>query len=304
MNSAIQATLDTAGLDEREAKVLDFIQAKKDAKEKIDGMAAFKASSTHQNAMALKAAEDGKSVCIDTVLGKIYQNALPYNDPDKNLSPSDVGGEIHNFIAKRTDGKPTEYYVREALKRTNSGVLKTIVTEAEKACSKAISYKKKNNIGHIDVMSLNYDPAAMNDSVDAITGKLSGDEISEIIQNNVANAINDEKQKAAAEDQYKTDIQDTLAADDKVMDDASMESTMAKITNFKSCRQPKVYQPSLFEAVMMNKAEKMDGADPSAIFTEAVHEYTKLAMLKALKLEDFNLQSVKEMAYDYINGKY
>lgn len=303
MNSAIQATLDTAGLDEREAKVLDFIQAKKDAKEKIDGMAAFKNSPSHQNAMALKAAEDGKSVCIDTVLGKIYQNALPYNDPDKNLSSSAVGGEIHNFIAKRTDGKPTEYYVREALKRTNSGVLKTIVTEAEKACTKSVSCKKKN-IGHIDVMSLNYDPAGMDDTVNAITGKLSGDEISEIIQNNVANAINDEKQKAAAEDQYKTDIQDALAADDKVMDDASMESTMAKITNFKSSMMPKVYQPSLFEAVMMNKAEKMDGADPSAIFTEAVHEYTKLAMLKALKLEDFNLRTVKEMAYDYINGKY
>ena len=119
MNSAIQAKLNTAGLDEREAKVLDFIQAKKDAKEKLDSMAAFKASPTHQNAMAAKAAEDSKSVCIDTVLGKIYQNALPYNDPDKNLSSAEVGGEIHNFIAKRTDGKPTEYYVREALKRTN-----------------------------------------------------------------------------------------------------------------------------------------------------------------------------------------
>lgn len=303
MNSAIQAKLDTAGLDEREAKVLDFIQAKKDAKEKLDSMAAFKASPTHQNAMAAKAAEDSKSVCIDTVLGKIYQNALPYNDPDKNLSSAAVGGEIHNFLAKRTDGKPTEYYVREALKRTNSGVLKTIVTEAEKACSKSLSFKKKN-VGHIDVTSLNYDPNGMNDTVAAITGKLSGDEISEIIQNNVANAINDEKQKAAAETQYKTDIQDTLAADDKVMDDASMESAMAKITNFKSAKQPKVYQPSLFEAVMMNKAEKMDGADPSAIFTEAVHEYTKLAMLKALKLEDFNLQTVKKMAHDYINGKY
>lgn len=303
MNSAIQAKLDTAGLDERESKVLDFIQAKKDAKEKLDSMAAFKASPTHQNAMAAKAAEDSKSVCIDTVLGKIYQNALPYNDPDKNLSSEEVRCEIHNFLAKRTDGKPTEYYVREALKRTNSGVLKTIVTEAEKACSKSLSFKKKN-IGHIDVTSLNYDPNGMDDTVANITGKLSGDEISEIIQNNVANAINDEKQKAAAENQYKTDIQDTLAADDKVMDDASMESAMAKITNFKSARQPKVYQPSLFEAVMMNKAEKMDGADPSAIFTEAVHEYTKLAMLKALKLEDFNLQTVKEMAHDYINGKY
>ena len=91
MKSAIQFKLETAGLDEREAKVLDFIHAKNKAKDRMDQMSAFENDPEHMRRMTLKAAEDGKSVCIDTVLGQIYKNALPYNDPDKNLSPSDAG---------------------------------------------------------------------------------------------------------------------------------------------------------------------------------------------------------------------
>ena len=40
MKSAIQFKLETAGLDEREAKVLDFIHAKNKAKDRMDQMSA------------------------------------------------------------------------------------------------------------------------------------------------------------------------------------------------------------------------------------------------------------------------
>nr|DAY74519.1 MAG TPA: hypothetical protein [Caudoviricetes sp.] len=302
MKSAIQFKLETAGLDEREAKVLDFIHAKNKAKDRMDQMSAFENDPEHMRRMTLKAAEDGKSVCIDTVLGQIYKNALPYNDPDKNLSPSDAGAEVRDFIAKRCDNKPTEYYVREALKKNNSSVLRTIVTEAENAAKHAVTIKK-NNIGRIDPESIHYDPTANDTAIKNINAKMSLDEISDIIKNNVQTTIDAEKQKVADEDQYRHDIEDTLAQDNKIMDNQTMQDAVNEATNYRFSGRPKVYQPSLFEAIMMNKANKMQGSDPQDIFTEAVHEYTKLAMLKALKLENFDLRNTRDMTYKYITNK-
>ena len=76
-----------------------------------------------------------------------------------------------------------------------------------------------------------------------------------------------------------------------------MESAMSKINPF---NQPRVYQPSLFEAISIGIAKNMTEATGSDIMTEAIHEYTKLNIIKALKLESFNIDSIKKLANSYL----
>ena len=125
------------------------------------------------------------------------------------------------------------------------------------------------------------------------------DEIAEIIQNNVQKAIEDETNKVKREDEFNQQIEDMLTDNMDVQDDASMESVMQKMNIVK---QPTVYQPSLFEAIMIGNTKHVnESASMDDVFNETVEEYTKLNIVKALKLESFNLDSIKKLANSYIS---
>ena len=237
----------------------------------------------------------GKSMCIEAILAKVYKDALPFDDPKKNCSDDEARDSIHNFIDARTGGKGAEYYVREAIKRTNSSLLKNILTEAEKMAKEFYAEKTKD-FGNINVKDLNFKITDKDEDVNKITKNLELDELSQIIQNNVQTAIQIEKQRAENEAKHNKEIEDALAADMSVVDDASMESAMAKL---QPINQPKIYQPSLFEGIMLGKAKHVTESVGTDVFSEAVHEFTKLNIIKALKLERFDLNSVRSLANSY-----
>ena len=123
--------------------------------------------------------------------------------------------------------------------------------------------------------------------------------MAEIIQNNVQKAIEDETNKVKREDEFNQQIEDMLTDNMDVQDDASMESVMQKMNIVK---QPTVYQPSLFEAIMIGNTKHVnESASMDDVFNETVEEYTKLNIVKALKLESFNLDSIKKLANSYIS---
>lgn len=284
-------------LNDRESRILDFINAKNKEASIANQKNALETSPEIQRRKLNDEYQKGKSICIDTLLGRLYKDALPFDDPKKNCSDDTMRDEIHNYVAKRTGGKNSEWYVREAIKKTNSQTLKNILTEAENI-SKRFLVEKQKDIGKISVRDLNFNMNLKDDDMNKITKKLEFDEISGIIQDNVKKAIQDESDKAKREEEYNKKIEDSLTNDMDVQDDASMESAIDKLTIVK---QPTVYQPSLFEAIMLGHTQNVQESTGEGAFYEAVHEYTKLSMSKALKLEKFDIASVRKLANSYMN---
>lgn len=282
-------------LDQRESKVLNFINARnKENSAMAQNDALFNSPEMKLRKLGSECG-NGKSVCIDTLLGKLYKDALPFDDPKKNCSIDDARDEMHAFIAKRTDGKNSEYYVREAIRRNNSSLLKSILAESE-SVTKEFYKEKAKDIGNINIKDLNFRMNTDEEELTKITKKLEFDDIADIIHGNVQKAIKAEVEKAKKEEEYNKMIEDSLANDVSVQDDTSMESALSK---FKVVAQPTVYQPSLFEAVMMGSTSIVHESTGENMFHEAVHEYTKLNIVKALKLESFTVDSVKKLANKY-----
>ena len=283
-------------LDTRTNKVLDFINAKAKQKENEKIQNEFNASTELKYRRLNSEYQKAPSICIDTILGRLYKDALPFDDPKKNCSDDCARDEITDYISGRTCGKNSEWYVREAIKKNNSSVLQNLLTEAISIAKKFYSEKSKN-ISKINLEDLNFKMNNDSDDLSKITKKLEFDEISNIIQANVQKALQDESDKAKREEEYNQKIEDQLAQDINVVDDASME---AAIERMNIVRQPTVYQPSLFEAILLSKAKMTQESVGSDIISEAIEEYTKLNITKALRLEKFDLYSIRNMANSYL----
>lgn len=283
-------------IDNREAGLKQFMDAQATAAKNraaIDGI-------TNNPELKYRKLEaerkKGVSTCLDTILGKVYKDALPYDDPHRNCSDSTAADEIRDYISRRTDGKDSEYYIREAIKRNNSNLLKNMLTEAQRM-SKKFYEEKVKDIGTISMKDLNFKLNTDDDELCKITKKLELDEIRDIIHNNVQKAIQDESDKSKREEEYTQQIEDSLAADPTVNDEESMEAAIAKM---ESANMPRIYQPSIFEAIMLGKTRIMTEAAGKDVFFEAVREYTKLNITKALMLEKFSLQDLRNLADSYL----
>lgn len=284
-------------IDQRESKVMDFINAKNKEMSNATKFDAINQSPEIKLRKLNDECQKGKSLCIDSIIARVYKDALPYDDPKKNCSDDEAIADVQRFISTRTDGKNSEYYVREALKKNDSSVLKSILTEAENL-TKSFYKEKAKDIGKINISDLHYSSNNIGkEDIDKITKKLELDEIADIIRENVKKTMAQEAEKAKRESEYNKSIEDTLAADPTVNDDTSMEAALEKLNTIKT---PTIYQPSLFEAVMIkfagNTALESSG---NGFVTEAIHEYTLLNVSKALRLENFTVESVRKLANSY-----
>lgn len=285
-------------LDQRESKLMDYINAKKQETQRVNDMNAINDSPMVKLRKLKSESNKSVSICLDTIMGKLYKDALPMDDPDKNCSDDYARNIIHDYIANRTNGKDSEYYVREAIRRTNSSTLKNMLAEAVRI-SKDFYNEKAKDIGKINIKDLNFNPNFNTEDMDKITKNLELDEISDIIHDNVQKAVQAEADKAKREDEYQKELEDKLSQDLDVTDAETVESTVSKMSKI---YQPTVYQPSLFEAIMLGKASITQESVGAKVLTEVIHEYTKLNITKALKLESFTISDLKKMANSYINN--
>ena len=284
-------------LDNREALVMDFINARNKEQRAHDSLDKLNNSFDVRCRIAKDEKQKCPGVIIDRILGKIYKDALPFEEPSHNMSDDDADDEIKNFIAQRTNGKNSEYYVREALKKnSNNKLLNKILTESQRLCKEYYSETAKD-IATIDIKSLMYNPNDHMDEISDTLDNLDAEGLSELIANNVKQALDAEAERANREAEYNKSVEDSLTNDTSVTDTEAMESALHKMRplNF-----PKVYQPSLMESVLIHMANSHPNSSKEEIFAEATKEYTKLSLVKALKLENFNLLSTRALANSYL----
>ena len=82
-----------------------------------------------------------------------------------------------------------------------------------------------------------------------------------------------------------------------VLDESAVDTALGKM---RLINQPRVYQPSLMESVLMHTSKIKPNASKDEMINESAKEYTKLSTIKALRLESFNIAATKSLAKSYL----
>ena len=317
---------------DRENKVISFMEQVQEARLFKEEENAFVNSNDYKLKLLNKAETDGKAYCLDSILARIYKDAVPLNDDYKQAYADDLDASFKDFMATRCP-KGIEYYVKEGLKKKSPFAKK--VLEAVNNLVEEELNDKAMNVEDIDPADLVFNS---NDDVktrlNVIGQDLSVPEISQAINDNVKQTAMSEIQRAKDRKEELKNLENELASDVKM----NSEDAVKEALELRGYGVTQDYTPTLFESVLINKINKLsndynaglldnqylygavadygrpeninESGEPTSAtleelaFVEAVKEYTGLSMLKALKLESFTKNYVNDLAQEYAEARF
>lgn len=303
-----------------EGKVLSFIdQIEADRQQKVQDTE-FTNSMEYKYKCLNKAKEECKSQCLAKIFEKFYRNSVPLNDEYKSAYCDDLKADIPGFVKSRGH-EDLVYYVGEAMKKGSPAARR--IMESVQAIVDESFKEKEMNIADYQASDLVF---KMDDNIekkiDVTTQDLELDDLSQIIADNVKSTAAAEIKRAKREKENAKAIEAELANDLSVTNESAIDFAL----ELRGMKDKKIFQPSLFEGVMIGKLEKASlmaesgttntylynaladygmgtndsFATPEEVaFVESVREYTLLNISKALRLENFNVGMIRELAQDY-----
>lgn len=311
--------------DNREIRLLDFIDNIENEEKNKKAESDFKNSDTYKLRMIDKSRDEAKKEYLTQVLSDTYRDAIPLNDEYKVAYKDDIDKCFRDFLNERCP-QGVEYYIKEAIKK-NSGFAKKVL----EAVNNLVDDKYNSLSLRLEEVDEG-DVVFNNDKddqkkVNVIGKELNTDEVASIVKDNVKQTAVSEIQRAKEEKEKLQAVEDELANDVKMNTPQKVEEAM-RLKGLGSG----YYKPSLFNGIMisnMNKIQaKMESGDncecgtynalkdypmntdetsstPQELaFIESVKEYTGYALVKALKLESFDMYKLDNLAQSYAQRKY
>ncbi len=312
-------------ITDREQRVINFMNKVKETRDQEAKDAAFKNSEDYKLGCLNRNQDDAKGVCLDMVFSKIYKDALPLNNDYKVAHGEDLDAEMKDFINSRCP-KGMTYYVHEGIKR-GSKAAKKIMDETDKIVTDDYN-KKAMNLEDYDADELVF---RSNDDtqkkIDVMADGLNMGDVANAIRDNVkTTAISEIKRAKDAENQRKA-LEEELKNDMTV----TTPEQVAEAVELRGFTENRDFQPTLFQGIMIGNLEKYRKIQESGnleqeyiyntleefglpepttedthyataeelAFVESVKELTKLSIIKALKLESFDLNKINDMANEY-----
>jgi hypothetical protein len=318
--------------DDRENKVLSFMEQVQEAKVIQEQEDAFRQSTDYKLKTLDKCEKDAREICLDSIFARVYKDAIPLNDDYKQAYMDDLDASFKDFMAVRCP-KGIEYYVKEGL-RKNSPFAKRVLEAVNNLVDEEMR-DKALNIEDIDPKDLVFNNSEdVQKRLNVIGQDLAVPEISQAIKDNVRQTALSEITRAKAQKEELKNLESELANDVNI----NTEEAVKEALELKGYGQLQDYVPSLFESVLINKLNKLQPTYESGelqqvylygavadygkdevtsesgdvsfatleelAFVEAVKEYTGLSMLKALKLESFTKSQVEDLAQTYAQERF
>ena len=303
-----------------ENKVLSFIdQIEADRRQKIQDTELTN-SMDYKYKCLNKAKDECKQACLSKIFEKFYRNSIPLNDEYKSAYADSIKADIPGFVKSRGHDDLV-YYVGEAMKRGSKAACR--IMESVQSIVDESFKEKEMNIKDYQASDLVF---KMDDElakrIDVVSQDLELDDLSSIIADNVKTTAAAEIKRAKREKDEAKALEKELADDINVTSESAIDFAL----ELRGMKENKIFQPSLFEGIMINKLENAyvtvesgasqvylynalseygmpqndSFATPEEIaFVESVREYTLLNIAKALRLEEFNISSIKELAQEY-----
>ena len=310
--------------DNREIRLLDFIDNIENEERNKKAESDFKNSDTYKLRMIDKSRDEAKKEYLTKVLSDTYREAIPLNDEYKVAYKDDIDKCFRDFLNERCP-QGVEYYIKEAIKK-NSGFAKKVLEAVNHLVDEKynkLSLKLEEVTDEDLVFNNDKDEQK---KVNVVGRELNTDEVASIVKDNVKQTAVSEIQRAKEEKEKLQAVEDELANDVKMNTPQKVEEAM----RLKGLGQG-YYKPSLFNGIMISNINKIqakmesgdnceystydalkdypmtlnESATPQELaFIESVKEYTGYALVKALKLESFDMYKLDNLAQSYAQRKY
>lgn len=231
-----------------------------------------------------------KHAIVTKVFGDLYINALPLDQDYKDANCSELKSKMSEFI----DNNGGTDFITERMRKTNSYALKTILETADKI---AMKYENecRNNFDKLTVENLNYHMSDDDEKyIDRITQDLRLDDVSDIIQQQVQSTLDDEIERSRFEEEDKQMLQSRLEEDETITSESAIEDAIR--THYMG-RENKIYQPSLFESILLCESTKE--SDPDIALGNTLVEYTIHSVANTMKLKDYDIESTIALSNKY-----
>lgn len=292
----------------KENEMMSFISELENDKKKAEQTKTITETTAYKLNKIKQVKEEARDLCIDKIFAKLYKDAIPMEDETKDLLSDDLDAEIAEFI-KAKQPKGSTYYVKEAIKK-GSKPAALLMEKVDKLLTETFK-DTALNIKDVpsDEIKFDIDDPSTEEKLNQISSTMQFDELSDAIKQNVKIAANSEINRVKEERMKIKEIEDELKGDENVTNESAINFELQKrgIVSPKS----KLYQPTLFEGVMINKLNlvKESGLElaPDEMnqlaFVESTKEMTKLMMMKSLMMESFSNNDVKKLATNYATMK-
>lgn len=305
--------------------VFDFMKQVEASDAAAAADAEYKNSDHYKKAVMDRQQDEARNVCLDAVFAKLYKDAVPLSDDYKVAHGEDLDVDCKAFFADRAP-KGMDYYVRDMAENGNATAKKLI-----DGVDAIIKEEYRDRAYHPGDYSADDMEFKLTDEISEKLGNLSRDiefeDLATVIQDNVKRTASSEIARAKEEKEKNLQLENDLANDLNITNEAAIDQELQR----RNLRQKTLYQPSLFEGMMIGFSNKYateaalgrapevhpygsmdayvaEGTDPESLdsrmtyaFMESVKEYTKVSMLKALKF-DKSLNS--KMSVDFLAQRY
>lgn len=294
-------------VDSLESKMKKFIDTLNKEREIAHANKAARQRPEHKLGLIKKMEKDAKEHCAAEVVCKIYRDALPLDEEYRDSNKY----ELDEFFIKRMKQRNPKSngmydYITDCAHK-GSKPAKMLVEEVDGLVRRLVSYYYEN-MDTLDTedIELGLDSKDVADGIDDVTTKMNYDEISGIIENNVRTTVQREIENTKKEDEVLKSLQDSMKADNSV----ATESAIDKALTVAGFDKPKVYEPSLFNGILIGKITEItesgdipDDVIEKKAFFEAVKEYTMLETLHTMSLENiFGGDRQKALGRQYASG--
>lgn len=214
------------------------------------------------------------TMCLDNILQKVYTNAIPCDIACKNPSEvKDLDVELRNYIAKRTGGNDSQYYVKEGLKKTKNPALKRLLESVE-SIIRDMYFEKTIHPETITDEDLGFKiTPEVEDKLDDIIRSNNLDDLSEKIKTNVKSATRAEIDSAKKEKEERQEMEDDFAKDESIKTESDLSTALMSKGYYSN--DVKVYNPSLFAGILMNKFTKISESSNIPELNKSINFYTE-----------------------------
>ena len=283
--------------DNRVLSFIDQVNAEREAQAKRDQ---FQASPIYKNQIKNDAMSNAKRDCYEYIFKDFYKNSMPLSDSYKCCNDGKIEDQMKDFINRQTANQGIDVYMRDAC--TKNPTIKKMVESVDrfvKHCFEDVNVDNMPNGISIEDLDWNFDDEKKA-KVKEIANDANLDQVAKYVAKNVQSAIEYEKQNAKEKKKETEDLEFKLSEKPDVKTEDAVNDYLHK-NNIVNESRIGVYQPRLFESVIMACATRNDDMEES--FNEAVGEYTLLNMNKALRVGDYTIESVNNLAKRYASGK-
>lgn len=288
----------------RECAMRKFLSELDDQRQSVKNQNHFRNSSSAKINKIYKKKEETKKDLVESLLTRLYKRSLPFNDEYKATYDSELGEQFQTFMKPYCKNGSVYDYILSA-KNHGSRPAKLLLESVDESVERFFNHFYEN-IDEANVDEIEMDDSSKENEIHNISLKMDYDQIGNIIMNNVKTTIMKEKQMADEEEKKIKEIEEQLSKDPKMVTESAIDTELRR-----HGLRGKVYSPTLFNGIMINKfnlfTESDDNLSDTDIqqmaFTESIKEYTGLSLLSTLSLENISGNNYYNLAHRYARSK-